>query len=81
MADISFSAIHGFFKKVIEEVETKGNEEVKAVASDVQVALSAAKVEAMKEVAALAPDIQAAVAKGVSEMEQAVLAAIAAHIL
>lgn len=78
---ISFSAIHGFFKEVIDEVESKGQAELKAVASDVQAALSAAKVEAMKEVAALAPDIQAAVAKGISEMEQAVLAALASRIL
>lgn len=79
-AEVAFSDIHGFFKKVIDEVETKGQAELKTLSADIQTAINDTKVEVLKEVATSAPDIQAAVQKGLNLLEQAVLAAITAHI-
>lgn len=79
-AEVAYSDIHGFFKKVIEEVETKGEAGLQALSADIQTAISDAKAEALKEVAGNAPDIQAAVQKALSLLEQAVLAAITARL-
>lgn len=79
-AEIALSDIHKFFTTVIDEVETKGQAELKALSADIQTAIANAKTEALQEVATAAPDIQAAVQKALGVLEQAVLAAITARL-
>lgn len=79
-AEIALSDIHRFFSTIIDEVETKGETELKALSADIQTSIANAKTEALKEVATSAPDIQAAVQKALGVLEQAVLAAITVHL-
>lgn len=76
----SFTEIHAFFTKVIEELTTNWKKDEQVLISDVENAITTAKAEALKEVQTLSPDVQAAVQKYTALIEQAVLAAIEAHL-
>lgn len=76
-----FAEIEQFYRNVRNEVESKFDADKKVLVNDIKVAVADTKVVALQEVAALAPDVQAAVQKAINELEQAVLAAITAHLL
>lgn len=76
-----FAEIHDYFEKVKEELETRFDSDRKALVADIRTSVTQAKAAALQEVAALSPDVQAAVQKAINELEQAVLAAIAAHVI
>lgn len=74
-----FSDIHTFFKKVIEEIETKGKADLDALSADVKTTFESEKNTILAQIAQSSPDIQAAVKQTLVMLEQALVAALAVH--
>ena len=76
-----FAEIHDYYEKVKEEIEARSHAGLQALAADVKSYFDQARAEALKAVAGAAPDVQAAVQNALALAEQALLAAIAAHVV